>query len=180
MDPEKIGTWARAGLKRARIGCESGAQKILDRMSKFTTTELLAKSIRLLAEGGVRTTTYWIGGFPGETEEDFEMTMDFVREHHESIYEAEAHVYQPHKHGSVMSGENGMEYCPAYPDDVNRFTRFIVWEIKDARPCREEGFRRVSRLMGLTQELGIPNIYNLSDLMRAETRWQRLHPAARA
>jgi len=85
--------WADSGCYRVRLGIESAAARVLDSMDKMTTPKVISDVLKTLANEGIRTTTYWIVGFPGETEEEFQETCDFIREHHRFIYELEAHPY---------------------------------------------------------------------------------------
>ncbi|MBE6619827.1 MAG: tRNA (N(6)-L-threonylcarbamoyladenosine(37)-C(2))-methylthiotransferase MtaB [Ruminococcaceae bacterium] len=63
------------------LSMQSGSDSVLARMKrKYNRTQALAAIERLRAAiPGVQLTTDIIVGFPGETEEDFEATMDFAR-----------------------------------------------------------------------------------------------------
>jgi threonylcarbamoyladenosine tRNA methylthiotransferase MtaB len=63
------------------LSMQSGSDRVLARMKrKYNRTQALAAIERLRAAiPGVQLTTDIIVGFPGETEEDFEATMDFAR-----------------------------------------------------------------------------------------------------
>jgi threonylcarbamoyladenosine tRNA methylthiotransferase MtaB len=63
------------------LSMQSGSDRVLARMKrKYNSTQALAAIERLRAAiPGVQLTTDIIVGFPGETEEDFEATMDFAR-----------------------------------------------------------------------------------------------------
>ena len=51
-DATRIAKWARAGLSRVRLGCESGSAAQLKRMNKANTPQHLSDSIRTLAAHG--------------------------------------------------------------------------------------------------------------------------------
>ncbi|MCP4148239.1 MAG: radical SAM protein, partial [bacterium] len=78
--------WRRGGFYRAQMGIESGSQRILDLMGKRITPELSKASLEALAYAGIKTTTFFVIGHPGETEEDFQKTLDFVEEYKDYIY----------------------------------------------------------------------------------------------
>ncbi len=70
-----------AGCNLISYGVESGSSKILRLMRKdYYTPELAKEIIRSTFEVGIDTIFNIIVGFPGETEDDFEETKDFVRE----------------------------------------------------------------------------------------------------
>ncbi|MCP4151858.1 MAG: radical SAM protein, partial [bacterium] len=70
--------WRKSGLYRVRLGVESGSQRVLDMMSKGITPDQISNAVTSLALAGIKTTTYWVIGHPGETEEDFQMTLDLI------------------------------------------------------------------------------------------------------
>ena len=176
MDRTNTALWAQAGLYRVRMGMESASPHVLKLMDKRITPENMRECVRSLAEAGVRPTTYWVVGFPGETEEDFCQTLEFIRENHEYIYEVEAHPYYYYPTGQRIS--SNFEYTSLYPDEVNRLIRFKNYDIANPNPTKEERFERLKRVSDLCNELGIINIYSLTDLFMAEDRWLSLHPEA--
>jgi radical SAM superfamily enzyme YgiQ (UPF0313 family) len=167
-------TWARAGLSRARLGCESAAPAVLARMNKKTTPQIMAESLRNLARAGVRTTTYWVVGFPQETESDFNETLEFIRENHEYIYELEGHPCEQYEKGQVSEGKNLLR--SVYSDETIALTRLKVWNLV-GEPSNEVRHDRLRRLVKLAGELQLPNIYQMRDWYEAEKRWKRLRAA---
>jgi radical SAM superfamily enzyme YgiQ (UPF0313 family) len=173
-DRERVKNWARSGLYRVRLGIESAAPRVLGLMDKMTNPRIISEVLKSLANAGVRTTTYWVVGFPGETEEDFQETLNFIEEHHKYIYELEAHPYYYYPYGQV--GSRLHKSYPIYPDEVTEIIKFKVWEIIDVQPSREERYERLQRISKLARKLGVPNIYTMSERFEAEDRWQWLHP----
>lgn len=171
---ERTKQWAKSGLIRVRMGIESASPRVLGMMDKMTTPDSIAETLKSLANAGVRTTTYWIVGFPNETEEDFQQTLDFVRENYRYIYELEAHPHLYYPYGQV--GSRLHESYSLYPEEVTRFTKFKKWEIVNNKPTREERFDRLRRFSQLAAELGLINIYTEEARYRAERRWHSLHP----
>jgi radical SAM superfamily enzyme YgiQ (UPF0313 family) len=173
---DKVKVWARSGLYRTRLGIESAATRVLQSMDKMTTPQVISDVLKSLSNAGIRTTTYWIVGFGGETESDFQETCDFIKEHHRYIYELEAHPYYYYPYGQI--GSRLHECFSLYPEEVVKLTKFKVWEVKDANPTREERYDRLRRISKLAADLGLPNIYTMAERYVAEERWQRLHPLA--
>jgi radical SAM superfamily enzyme YgiQ (UPF0313 family) len=174
MSREKVKLWARSGCYRARLGIESASSRVLEAMDKMTTPKVISEALKSLANAGIRTTTYWIVGFPGETEEDFQETVEFIREHNRYIYELEAHPYYYYPYGQV--GSRFHQCDSLYPEEVIDVIKFRVWEINDVKPDREERYRRLFKLSKLASDMGLPNIYTMAERYAAEERWQRLYP----
>lgn len=166
--------WADSGCYRVRLGIESAAARVLDSMDKMTTPKVISDVLKTLANEGIRTTTYWIVGFPGETEDDFQETCDFIREHHRFIYELEAHPYYYYPYGQI--GSRLYQCYSLYPDEVTDVIKFKVWDIEDAQPARDERYDRLRRISKLASDLGLPNIYTMAERYAAERRWHRLYP----
>src|SRR5690606_5212792 len=70
----------RAGCRTVWVGAESGSQKILDAMEKGTTVEQIYEATRRLHEVGIEVGFFLQFGYPGETWEDIELTLQMVRD----------------------------------------------------------------------------------------------------
>ena len=78
VDKELIEKAKKVGVCQIIYGCESGVQDILDRMQKGITLENIVNACRLAKEAGIRHHTGWLFGFPGETPETINKTVDFI------------------------------------------------------------------------------------------------------
>jgi len=85
-DPELLRSLAKAGLKEVYYGMESASQRILNLINKQNKVEDMKEAIIQTALAGIRPVTYWIAGFPTETEEDFEKTINFIVDLKDYIY----------------------------------------------------------------------------------------------
>lgn len=178
-DPEKTLLWRRGGFYRARLGVESGSQRILDMMDKKVTIDQVKTAVANLANVGIKTTTYWIVGYPGETEEDFQQTLDMIEELKDEIYEAECNPFGFYLTGQVNSGEwTSKNKCvPLYPENTRDILIVQSW-FMDCEPSREETYRRISRFVEHCNRLEIANPYSLYDISQADERWKNLHKSA--
>jgi len=169
--------WRRGGLYRVRMGTESGSQKILDIMGKEITTHQTKASITALAHAGIKTTTYWVVGHPGETEEDFQATLNLIGELKNDIYQAEANPF--HFHSTTQSGADQWsdKKMRLYSETAQKMLIFETWTAK-IEPLREEVYQRLFRFDDFCTSVGIPNPYSLTEYMEAEKRWQKLHKFA--
>jgi len=79
MDRDFIKKMIEAGCKSLAYGIESGSQKVLDLMGKRYTLKDIEKSIVNTYEAGIKPGISLLVGFPGEDEEDFNMTCSLVK-----------------------------------------------------------------------------------------------------
>lgn len=77
---------AVAGCTRMSFGLESGSQRVLDRMNKGTTVEQASRVLRAVRDVGLAAYVDIIAGFPGETDEDVQQTLDFLAAHADCIH----------------------------------------------------------------------------------------------
>ncbi|MBN1337371.1 MAG: radical SAM protein [Deltaproteobacteria bacterium] len=68
----------RSGCLYVLWGFESGCQRVLDLMDKGTTVADTERILRLAAEAGLRNHVFTIFGFPTETVEEAQETLDFL------------------------------------------------------------------------------------------------------
>jgi radical SAM superfamily enzyme YgiQ (UPF0313 family) len=171
-DPQRTKRWAQSGCYRVRLGIESASSDVLAAMDKRTTPATISAALRSLSEAGIRTTTYWVVGYPGETEDAFQETVRFIRENSNSIYEVEAHDFHYYPTGQVAS--NQWPALPMYDDDITKWTRFQVWDA-DTDPPRAERYRRLAGLTTVARQLDIQNLYSYQDRFVADQRWLSIH-----
>jgi hypothetical protein len=169
--------WRRGGFYRARLGIESGSPHVLKLMGKKITMAQIKSSIINLAAAGIKTTTYWVIGHPGETEEDFRQTLDIIEELRDDIYEAWCSPFNYYKTGQVNSTGWEEKSRLLYPEEAKELLVVQSWTL-EAAPLREEAYRRMNRFVNRCRQLGIPNPFSIVDFHRADERWQKLHKNA--
>lgn len=79
MPRELIFKMAKAGFKQHCVGIETGSPAMLKLMNKNFKIEAAEQMLKNLHEAGIETHTSWIVGYPGETNEHFLETVDFVK-----------------------------------------------------------------------------------------------------
>ena len=166
--------WRRAGFYHAEMGCESGSPRILQLMNKKITVEQIRGTITAMAEAGIKTTTYWVIGYPGETEEDFQMTLDLVEELKDNIYEAMNNAFWYYQAGPVNNSNWQDKSFPLFTEKQKKMLLLQQW-LLDLEPSREIRYNRVARFVDHINMLGIPDINRLQDIHNADIRWKRLH-----
>ena len=179
-DIEKPLLWRRGGFYRARLGIESGSARVLELMNKRITPQQIRMSLVNLAHAGIKTSTYWVIGYPGETEEDFMETLNLILELKDHIYEAEANPFRFYLSGQVKSGEWAAKNKSTllYPGNAVELLILQTWILQDVQPSREEIYSRLSRFVAHCKKWGIPNPYTWQEINEADERWKKLHPNA--
>ena len=136
LAPELVGREFREKIKDARIltphfhiSMQSGSDKILRAMKRRYNREQALENIRLLRTLIPRAqfTTDLMVGFPGESDEDFELTLDFIRE--ASLLDAHVFAY------SRRDGTPAAEYKEQVPESIKRERSAIA--IATAREVRD-------------------------------------------
>ena len=70
---------ADSGCYQITLSCESGVQRVLDKIiNKRLPLETIIPAIENAKKAGLLVHTFWILGFPGETCEEMQKTIDFA------------------------------------------------------------------------------------------------------
>lgn len=176
-DVENTLLWRRGGFYRARLGTESGSQRVLDLIGKRITPEKIKAAVSSLAYAGIKTTTYWVIGHPGETEEDFQQTLDIVEELKNDIWQAECNPFTYYFLGQGKENEWAGKRRLLYPESARNMLLSQTWTL-DCSPSHEEIYHRVFRFAEHCKKLGIPNPYSADEIYKADERWKTLHKNA--
>lgn len=78
---EQYAKMARAGVYNISVGVESGSDKVLKDMRKGTTRSDHDFMMEMADKYGIRLNMLMLFGYPTETEEDFEMTLQMLRDY---------------------------------------------------------------------------------------------------
>jgi anaerobic magnesium-protoporphyrin IX monomethyl ester cyclase len=77
VDQSLLQNLKSSGMKTIYYGVESGSQRILDLMKKNITLKNAEDAVKSAKNAGLEVLTSFIIGYPGETEEDMNKTIDF-------------------------------------------------------------------------------------------------------
>lgn len=133
-----------------QLPLQSGSNRILEAMNRGYTRERYLEQVRKLKElqPDIRFTTDVIVGFPGETEEDFEQTMEVLEEvRYSDIY---SFLYSPRKGTAAydLTDDTPKDIRQARFDrmmDLQRRTSTEIWaqDLKTVVPVLVEGKARL-------------------------------------
>jgi hypothetical protein len=76
------------GCRTILFGLESASEAIMQRMLKGTRLDIMHRILRESAEAGIWNHTFFFFGFPGETLDDAQQTVNFLYEHKQHINSA--------------------------------------------------------------------------------------------
>jgi len=182
-DPEVLAAMKSAGCIQIEYGFESGSDASLRRLGKNSGDELNRRAVRLTREAGLRVFADIMVGLPGETEEDFEATVRFVRW-------ARAEVLSP----AWMAPLPGTAIYEGLPEDVRESLDWGTFSYLAERGPRvnltamsdevfEEKFRRFMKYLArpliarqVLRDAGTDEVAFRRDLRRRMRRFALHHP----
>lgn len=174
---ENLTLMRKAGFYKARLGIESGSQRLLDIMNKGTKVETIKKAVKALADAGIKTTTLWIVGHPGEDNQDFQDTLDLITEMKDDIYEVQCNQFIYYH--TTQKDNSGREYHAKlkYEEKLQDMLLIKAWELEDY-PTNKVKQERLMLFEKHCKEIGIPIITNMEEMEKADIRWKGLHKNA--
>ncbi len=87
LSSEIIALMAKSGCHSITFGLESGSDDVLQIMKKHSTTSVANRIIEDCYQNNILLSLNTIVGFPGETEEDFQKTLEFFKKYHDHIHQ---------------------------------------------------------------------------------------------
>lgn len=78
LDDELLELMIRAGCRYFSLSPETGSQRVLELMGKTASIEKVPELIQKAATMGVSTCTFFVTGYPGETDEDRKLTKKYI------------------------------------------------------------------------------------------------------
>jgi p-methyltransferase len=94
-DEEAIQLMADSGCKGVFLGIESGSPTILKNMNKGASVDAYKRGIEQLRRRDIMTFASFIVGFPGETDQTVQETIDFIKETNPDYYRAQMWYCEP-------------------------------------------------------------------------------------
>ena len=79
MSEEVLTQLKHAGCFRIWIGAESGSQRIIDLMKRQVDINKVAEMMQLTQQQGMEAGTFIMVGYPTETKEDINLTIDYLK-----------------------------------------------------------------------------------------------------
>ncbi|HTZ61903.1 MAG TPA: radical SAM protein [Thermoplasmata archaeon] len=135
LKPDLLKRMRSAGLARVYVGVESGSQKMLDLMNRGTRLAQVERTADALRREGIRQFWFLMLGYPGETLDDIEQTLQLFRRFSPEEYSVSIAVPVPgtrfydsvkdrlrgRPRKSTNSGGARLLYEAAYPEVLYRW-----------------------------------------------------------
>jgi len=133
-----------AGFPSLGYGMESGSSRVLNKMRRPYTPELAEKVIKDTYHAGIEVILGFIVGFPDETEEDFQDTLNFIKR----VKDCVKYVSSGHE-CTIIPGT----YLDNYPQQFGIIRKGNLWETNEV--SMEKRRERVNIFNDLVRGMGI-------------------------
>jgi radical SAM superfamily enzyme YgiQ (UPF0313 family)/MoaA/NifB/PqqE/SkfB family radical SAM enzyme len=150
LKPAVIKKMARSGCEHIIFGIESGSERVLKKMNKLYRVKEADRIIRQMHDAGICVTANFMFGFPGESEEDFGQTLDFLRRNARSL----GRVYPSRTYFALEE----FSYIYDHPEEFgikNNGSNHLFWESTDGKNTYPVRMDRCRRFCELALELGV-------------------------
>lgn len=162
MQPELLGKLHGAGCRFITYGLESASSAVLKRMGKHHDARLARRVIRATHEAGIGVMVNFMFGFPGETEEDFQETLDFLEQVAPWV--------------DIANPSDALTGIVPGTDLYDRHEEFGVsfrhgnywWESEDGSNTVPVRIERFERLCALAEKLGLDNFYGHREFLNRD------------
>jgi len=171
----------QAGCSWLIFGIESGSPRIVELIGKKFTLEEGEKNLANCRKAGIRTYINIIIGFPGETEEDFRYTMQYVRRNRDNIdWIILMAMFELFHHTEVVLQPEKYDLAPETVEGLVENFGVVDWadETGNTYEVRQYRFARMQLLLA---ELGLPDpTMQGDDLRRSQVKEElKANPAVR-
>jgi radical SAM superfamily enzyme YgiQ (UPF0313 family) len=140
----------KAGCKKLIFGIESGSQRVLNLMNKKYNVNDAKRIIKEASEAGIKVTGNFMFGFPGETDEDFKETLDFIRDtgkYFERVY--------PSRSYCAIEESSEMYNSPEKFGIKTPFSHHLYWESLDGKNIYPVRLKRCKDFEKLCLDLNV-------------------------
>ncbi|HAF95369.1 MAG: hypothetical protein A2X34_04910 [Elusimicrobia bacterium GWC2_51_8] len=144
MEPPLLEKMKLSGCEMLYYGMESASPQVLNAMNKPTSIKSMAKVIKHTYAAGIETQLFCIIGYPTETEDNFQETLNFFKKNRHNI----SHILP--------------SLCLTYQNDgrwegmgLSAQRHFLFWETKDKQNTFPIRLNRLIELIRLGREYGI-------------------------
>ncbi len=141
-DPDFCLALKQAGCVMLKLGLESGAQNVLDRMNKGHTVETAGRILQNLKKADIATYVYLLFGTQHENINEAHLTKEFAVKHGDAIDFLNIAIFNMPFH-SIETGT--LETKPFYEGDLSLYTDFIHpqgWGRREVRAFLDREFKK--------------------------------------
>ncbi len=88
LSAELLGNASRGGCRMLFFGLETASERMIQHMDKGTDVETMGRVLGEATQAGIWNHTFFFFGFPTETMDDAQATVNFLYAHHEAVHSA--------------------------------------------------------------------------------------------
>ena len=121
LNSQNILQYQQLGLTHCYFGIESASPKILDRMAKQIDITHASELLQICHQNQIHSTLYFMVGYPGETAEEFQKTLNFIDGNREYIDDITTSVFTLMAGTPIMHSDDLIS-IPLGPKYLNAFT----------------------------------------------------------
>ena len=113
---EVLSSAHKAGLKMLLWGFESGSKRIMELINKGIDTKKREEILRRSRKIGIWNFAFIFFGFPSETKEDAQQTIDYIKNHTDIISSYGRSIFTMGKHAPLRNDPEKYSITKTYPD----------------------------------------------------------------
>ena len=126
IDAKLLRAMKDAGCELIHFGVETGSPRILKDIDKRITLEQIAEGIALAKRAGIETACFFMMGFPGETDADRRLTLEFAKKLDPTY--ASFHIVSPYPGTPLHQGGTWNQLYPESAVNGHELDRLKRWE----------------------------------------------------
>ncbi|MGC1121329.1 MAG: radical SAM protein [Candidatus Methanofastidiosia archaeon] len=149
--PELCSKLYRAGCRVLAFGLESGCQRVLDFMNKGTTVDTASRTLRNSSQAGIWNHVSFFFGFPTETREEAQKTIQFVLENRDVIDSVSDSVFMLDYQSSVYCDPERYGVTRIYSPSQGELTLTFDYEVLEGM-IHEEAQKVYEEFQGLKKK----------------------------
>ncbi|OGS22124.1 MAG: hypothetical protein A3J83_03905 [Elusimicrobia bacterium RIFOXYA2_FULL_40_6] len=149
MSKELLKKMKKAGCTHLSYGMESGSFEVLQKMNKKFTIETARQVIRGTHEAGIDVGLNFMFGLPGETDENFRETLDFVKINRKYI-----DSISPNRSFCVIETITDLYNSPKH-FGIEEPIHHLFWKSEDGKNNYPARLERYEKLCKFAVDLGI-------------------------
>jgi radical SAM superfamily enzyme YgiQ (UPF0313 family) len=115
FDRELLGRIHQSGCRYVLWGVESGSQRVLDMMDKGTKVQDVEAVLESAHAAGIRNHVYIMPGFPTETREEFQETLDLLARHKQAVAAVHRSLFSLEKDSPVYDNPAKYSITRSWP-----------------------------------------------------------------
>ena len=132
LNEKLVSLMKSVGCTEIHIGVETGSDRLLKLMNKQTTSKILLNGVNMIKESGIRVKTYLMMNFPGESEKDRDITIEWMKKAKPDKFTLSNFIPLPGSATYAYIKKNGNGWF--YPDEDGAFQEYRE-KLREASQC---------------------------------------------